>query len=236
MKIVTVLFLALIGIVNVVEAQNGFKDDFKWTILNNDPDYYSFNGDYLNLRTNSGDLWEYRTDYKNLFLIDNPIDGDFNATLTVSRFVPESLAYAQIDIIVYDDDDNHVRGEYGFWEGERRLGVATEINQTYTPISPLVPVYDFGENPFYLRLNKTGDLYTFYFSIDGINFIKHADSFSYGDGSPAKLGFIAMVDPSESSVAQIDSFEVSPVPEPSAMFLFVSGLIFLLKAKNRKHK
>lgn len=212
-----------------------FFDDFSWSIINNDPDYYTFSNGILSLRANSGDLFEFRTDYKNLFLIDNPISGDFIATLSIKSFIPFEADYAQIDIVVFDDEDNHVRGEYGYWEGAKRLGAATEINQVYSPIPATLSFHGFGNDPFSLRLMKIGNMYTFYVSEDGINYLQQADSFAYGDGSPAKLGFIAMVDPSESSVAEIDSFEVTAVPEPSVIALFLMGCLFFSWRKNTKN-
>jgi hypothetical protein len=190
-----------------------FRDDFnasidsQWTILNQDSGYYSLESDHLALRANNGDLWHFRIDYKNLFLIDNPTNGDFDVTMRIIEFLPAAEKFPQIDIVAYDDDDNHVRSFYGHI-GARQLEFGTEIDQVWTSSMEL---RDFGNAPFYLRLRKVGDTYIQYYSTDGIVFIQANPPVTFGDGSPNKLGFVAMVDPSESSVAKIDWFEVTAV-------------------------
>ena len=190
-----------------------FRDDFnasidsQWTILNQDTDYYSLESDHLELRANSGDLWTFRTDYKNLFLIDNPTNGDFDVTMRIIGFLPVEN-YTQIDIVAYDDDDNHVRNIYGYLGARKLLEFGAEIDQAWTSSQEL---RDFGNAPFYLRLRKVGNTYIQYYSTDGIVFSQANSPVTYGDGTPNKLGFVAMVDPSESSVAKIDWFEVTAV-------------------------
>ena len=190
-----------------------FRDDFnasidsQWTILNQDSDYYSLESDHLELRANSGDLWQSRNDYKNLFLIDNPTSRDFDITMRVIGFLP-AMNYTQIDIVAYDDDDNHVRSIYGYIGDRKLLEFGAEIDQVWTTSHEL---RDFGNAPFYLRLRKVGNTYIQYYSTDGIVFSQANSPITYGDGTPNKLGFVAMVDPSESSVAKIDWFEVTAV-------------------------
>jgi hypothetical protein len=190
-----------------------FRDEFngsidsQWTILNQDSGYYSLESDHLALRANNGDLWQFRTDYKNLFLIDNPTNGDFDVTMRIIEFLPAAENFPQIDIVAYDDDDNHVRCGYGNM-GIRQLQFGAEIDQVWASSEEL---RDFGNAPFYLRLRKVGDTYTQYYSTDGIVFSQATSPVTYGDGTPNKLGFVAMVDPSESSVAKIDWFEITAV-------------------------
>jgi len=191
-----------------------FRDDFnasidsQWTILNQDSGYYSLESDHLALRANNGDLWQFRNDYKNLFLIDNPTNGDFDVTMRIIEFLPAAENFPQIDIVAYDDDDNHVRSAYGDI-GAIQLELGAEIDQVWTSTWEL---RDFGNAPFYLRLRKVGDTYFQFYSTDGIVFSQATSSpVTYGDGTPNKLGFAAMVDPSESSMAKIDWFEITAV-------------------------
>jgi len=190
-----------------------FRDEFngsidsQWTILNQDSGYYSLESDHLALRANNGDLWQFRNDYKNLFLIDNPTNGDFDVTMRIIEFLPAAENFPQIDIVAYDDDDNHVRSAYGDI-GARQLEFGAEIDQAWKSSWEL---RDFGNASFYLGLRKIGDTYFQYYSTDGIVFSQVNSPVTYGDGTPDKLGFAAMVDPSESSVAKIDWFEITPV-------------------------
>lgn len=222
-----------------------FRDDFNgsisgaWSILRQNSSYYAIRPTDLDLRANSGDLWLGRNNANNLFLIDNPAADDFIATMRLNSFVPTSNTNApQIDILAYDDDDHHVRcayGTFGAIGGQRALELAVESGG----YSANRLLHDFGGSPFYLRLEKTGNTYTQYHSTDGVTFHQSLGPVAYGDGTPAKLGFVAMSDPYQSSHAYIDYFEVTtnPVPEPSTLVLLIaaSGCVAMVGRRWRRH-
>ena len=194
-------------------AQTLFRDDLngslrpEWTILHPDASYYSIGPSNLDLRASSGDIWHYRTDYKNLFLIDNPTSGDFVVTVALQRFEPAAELHAQFDIVAYDDDDNHVRCVYGhLGVGARSFDNASEVAGVYQGHG--LTYVDCGSAPFWIRMRKEGTVYSQFWSTDGVNFLPASVAFSYGDGTPRKLGFMAIVDPTASSRACVDSFEV----------------------------
>ena len=194
-----------------------FRDDFSgtisttWAILNQDAAYYTPTATYLELRANSGDLWGSGNNYKNLFVITNPTTSDFQITARLNQFSLNNENWEQFALVVYDDDDNYVRGDYGSLGagGTPQVQIGQETSQVFDSDEENM---DFGANPFYLRLRKVGAHYAFYYSTDGTNFLPGNFTFDYGDGTPARLGFVAMVDPSEDSIAQVDWFEVSTVP------------------------
>ena len=177
-----------------------FREEFngslgaEWEILNEDAAYYSFDQNYLYLRANGGDLWQARNDYKNLFLIDNPTDKNFDLTVKISEFKPHEGEYPQFDIVAYDDDDNHVRSIYGFINSYT-LEFGIETKQIWTSMQHEI---DFGDSEFFLRLKKIGKTYIQLYSEDGIDYIQVNSPVIFGDGSPQKLGFAASVDPDES--------------------------------------
>ena len=192
-----------------------FREEFngslgaEWEILNEDAAYYSFDQNYLYLRANGGDLWQARNDYKNLFLIDNPTDKNFDLTVKISEFKPHEGEYPQFDIVAYDDDDNHVRSIYGFINSYT-LEFGIETKQIWTSMQHEI---DFGDSEFFLRLKKIGKTYIQLYSEDGIDYIQVNSPVLFGDGSPQKLGFAASVDPDESSIAKIDWFEITSVDD-----------------------
>ena len=175
-----------------------------------DASYYNMQSTYLDLRANGGDLWSNINTANNLFLINTPTTGDFTVTMRLNSFVPTSYSNApQFDILAYDNDDNHVRCSYGTFgpaNNQRALEMVSESNGS--PISSEL-LHDFGSSPFYLRLQKTGNVYAQYYSTDGTTYLPGSSSYTFGNGRPAKLGFVAMVDPYQSSHALIDYFEVS---------------------------
>lgn len=195
-----------------------FRDDFNgtidpgWTIQNDDISYYNVMTDHLELRANSGDIWEWQNNHKNLFLIDVPTTTtDFDLTICVIEFSPFHQHAAQLDLVAYDDDDNLVRDIYGYPYDAHYLEFGSEVEGVWsdtgnTDPESLTPM-DFGNDPFYLRLRKVGNIYRQLYSIDGMTYTLTRKIVTYGDGTPAQVGFVALSDPSENSVAKIDWFE-----------------------------
>jgi hypothetical protein len=227
-----------------LEAGYLFRDDFngsissQWSIQRQDASYYGIQSDSLDLRANGGDLWITNNTAENMFLVNNPTNGDFVVTMRLKSFEPPLGTHApQVDIFAYDDDDNYVRCDYGVMSqsgGQRSIELATEVNTSYSA-QYKYPI-DFGSSPFYLRLTKVGNTYSQYYSTDGISYLQANTPVAYGDGTPAKLGFTAMVDHSESVHAYIDYFDVSPAPEPSIHVLFGAGALCLMAGWLWRHR
>ncbi len=195
------------------EATFPWREDFNgarqspWQVWNEDVGFYSTITDSLQLRTNKGDLYQTSTNYKNLFLIANPTTEDFDLTVRVIAFEP-TQNYAQFGLLALDDVDNYVRFAYGYLDGRRALESGTEIAQVYT--TRQTP-HDFGDGPFYLRLRKEGAFYSTWYSTDGERFVSLNRGLTFGNGTPAYLGFTAISDPGENTVAQVDWFELAPI-------------------------
>jgi hypothetical protein len=193
-----------------------FRDDFngtlseKWGIVRQETSYYSLTDAYLDLRADQGDLWQTRNDAKNVFLIDAPTSGDFTVTMRVLRFVPTDVPYTQVELLAYDDDDNHVRCDYGLYPSGRSVEFGAEANGVW---SSQTVAKDFGAEPFWLQLRKTGDTYTQWYSTNGTDFVQGNGEVTFGDGTPTKVGFVAMVDPNEETHALIDHFVVSALSD-----------------------
>ena len=66
----------------------------------------------------------------------------------------------------------------------------------------------FGSSPFFIQVQKIGNVYAEYYSTNGTNYVQCNAPITYGNGTPAQLGFCAMSDPEQTSVAEIDLFQV----------------------------
>ena len=203
-----------------LSAASLFRDDFNgsvdpaWSVVRDDPSYVTVTGSTLDIRANSGVLAFSPNTAKNVFLIDNPATGDFAITVRIESYTGSNQQYDQFDILAYDDDDNHVRCDYTYISGRRCLEFGKEEAGNWGADSVEM---DFGSTSFYLRLSKTGNVYRQSYSTNGLDFIEVNSPITYGDGSPAKLGFVLSDDPAETSVARIDSFEVTGAAPPATV-------------------
>lgn len=226
--------IAIFGLCASASAEVLFVDNFngsistQWTILRQDTNYYTVGVTSLDVRASSGDLISGRNDAKNTFLIPNPTSGDFVMTLKIDLFSPSGSSTPQIDLVAYDNDDNWVRGGYNSAGGSTMTQVVTEVGGGYAIYQQSA---SYGSNPFYMQLQKEGNVYTHRFSTDGVNYILYNAPVTYGDGTPAKLGFVVMDDPTESTHVFIDSFTV--VPEPSSFALLLTGMACLMLVARR---
>ena len=180
-----------------------------WSIVRQDSGRYSVSGGNLNVTATSGVLTGGANNASNVFLMQNPSPEAFIATMRVSAFSPVESDYAQIDIIACADDDNMVRCNYGHIAGRRNLELGEEINAAWR-VSGLTPT-DFGAGPFYLRLVKVGKKFTQFSSTDGVTFTQSNPTLVHVGAVP-KIGLTVSDDPTGSSLARVDWFEIRSVP------------------------
>jgi hypothetical protein len=189
-----------------------FFDDFSgavdpaWGIVRPNAGYYSVQSTGLVVRCNAGDIWSYRVDALNLFLITNPAPGDFTVTAKLRWLTPPTVNEAQFDLLAYDNDDNHVRLCHGHLADVLRIDNTIEVGGAFSGHG-LTPV-DFATAWFWLQMRKQGLTYSAWYSVDGNTFSQASSPFTYGDGTPAKLGLVAMVDPSQTAQVLVDWFSV----------------------------
>jgi len=177
-----------------IDHFNGTSLGSHWKVFHPNPSHYSVSGGQLHTKTLSGDLWGSTNNYSNLFLINNPYGAsDFTATMKVTGFNPKSN-WQQIDLVAYDDDHNHVRCINGWVFGSRNWELVYEVNEAghnmdggagHVAMNPAA-------SDFYLRLVKSGNNYTQYYSYDGFTFYKANGVITYGDGSPTYLGILGL--------------------------------------------
>jgi peroxiredoxin len=175
-------------------AFDGFdgKLALNWQIRNADPTHVSLTKKpgTLTITTQKGGFHGANTNYKNLFLLENPIpDGrNFELTTCLVSFVP-SASFQQAGLVCFEDPDNYIKWTYeaGSDAGSRRLALIRE-----TGGNP-VHVYAGGGSPperLWLRLTKHGRYYIYSSSTDGKQFQVYGEEL-WGDGAPKYVGLVA---------------------------------------------
>jgi len=162
----------------------------QWKIVRSDPKYYATSSNYLNIWTLQGDLWQWENNYKNLFIIPNPLyasQKNFQVTMKVNNFNPVTNQQ-QIAIVAYNDDDNHVRCGHGFINGSKKWKLGKEESGNYSGLQNSTSAQN---QNFWLKLVKQGNTYTQYYSLDGASF-DLANSITSTIAYPKFLGFIAL--------------------------------------------
>ena len=118
---------------------------------------------YLTIYTQAGELRDSEMDAKNILLQSLP-EGDFRME-TKLEFRPVSN-WHQAGLIVFLDDDNFIKLDWVF-DGSPKIemgkeggGVFSTVLTDYAPASPIV----------YLRLTRKGDVYSGFYSADGVKY------------------------------------------------------------------
>lgn len=220
------------------QASTLFRDEFssgrsaEWSVLNENPGLYAYTSTYLDLQCSTGGLWGTAD---NLFLLDNPAAGDLVVTMRLERFDPYAANYHQLNLLAWDDSSNHVRCIYGHVWDERALEFGTQTSASGWQRASHT-AQDFGSDPFYLRLSTSGNVYTQYWSTNGTDWTQTSPAVTFGDGTPARLGFVGTDAYSGVSRAHVDWFQVEgdAIPEPSTSLLTLVGLASLALARRRR--
>lgn len=195
-----------------IRAFDGFDGQLAldWTSVRLDPAHVSLEKrpGMLTLTTQAGDVYgDIHPLGKNLFVIDNPLpeDSDFVATTCLDSFQP-TVHWQQAGLLVYNGDDSFLKWTSEFSSlGQRILTITREENGR--PLAWRVYV-DLDWDRIWLRLTKRGRLYEIASSTDGRTYAMHGE-FLWGDGSPERIGLIAVNGPTADEVdAHFDFFEV----------------------------
>ncbi len=206
-----------------VLARDDFDGEFTldWQILNADPTHFSLTKypGTLTITTQQGGFYRSATNFKNLFLIDNPVagGGDFQVTTCIVAFAP-TANYHQAGLVCFNDEDNYIKWTYE-WNGARGQQVFALIRETQGSVHPHTYVLDIPKaERVWFRLSKRSNRYTYSTSTDGKSFRVHGE-LPWGDGVPKSVGLVATnADyPAPEVDASFDFFEVRALPaEPPA--------------------
>jgi hypothetical protein len=169
-------------------------------------------GPSLTITTRAGDIYQHSNNCANLFYVPAP-EGDFSVTVHVRRFVP-AQPIQHLSLGVFQSDDKLVRVTY-WWRGADR---GINLDREDRALQRLVTgtIAEFGENPFQLRLTRTGNRLVASYAAEG------ADWTELGavdcDGQPRTLGFYASngeftaAPPTEAVISGFEVASAQPIP------------------------
>jgi len=143
-----------------------------WSWVREDPTHWSLTDrpGWMRITTQPGslvgdgeELASMANDEKNLLLTPAP-PGDFFLTVRL-EFTP-TASFHQAGLIIYQDDDNYVRLSRGYVYGEQYVEMTCEVNAT-ADVTGVLEAATHLE----LQLQKRGDIYEGYYSLDGEHWI-----------------------------------------------------------------
>ena len=149
-----------------------------WHWVNEDPSTWSLtsNPGYMTISPRTGDIYGTSTDAKNILLQNAPGNWTIETKLVCS--IRPHAAYQQGGLIAYQDMDNYIKLE---WEATGSsssiIQVCREVNGADTATSINGNVVG-SNNTLWLRMVKSGNSYTSYYSTDGTNFTAVGTSYT----------------------------------------------------------
>ncbi|MEH7333918.1 PA14 domain-containing protein [Neobacillus drentensis] len=134
-----------------------------WSVFREDASKWSLteNLGHLTITTQTGDSYQDINTIKNVFLQDAPT-GDFEITTKVNAAVRNN--HEQAGLYIWQDEDNYIRFGH-VWDDGLKLETAKEEAGKYSKPQNMAAHPD--DDTVYLKLKKTGNVYTTYFFING---------------------------------------------------------------------
>ena len=211
----SIVFLVALCVISVAAAQDlkkgdgtdktkrrydGFNDQMAldWKPVREDKEHWSLerNSGDLTVTTQRGTIHrDEKNDErsggrqaKNLFVIENPIMGksDFTVSTCIVDFQPTTF-WHQAGLLLYNDDDNYVKFIYEHNGSGKVLTVLAEIEQKST-IMPIAAPKDTAK--LFLRIARKEGKYLAQTSNDGMEF-KTVQEFEWQVEGPSHVGLIA---------------------------------------------
>ena len=166
----------------VLAAFDDFNDQFDldWDILGDNPSNWSLSKvpGTLTITTENGTYARYRKDYKNIFLIPNPIDEsqDFQVTTCLKSFKPVAI-WNQAGLVLWNDEDNNLKFGYQY-EDDRGPPAPVVMNQCVLSVGLEIEGIarhlwfraEQEADNLWLRVIKRGEFCDLYVSSDGQSF------------------------------------------------------------------
>jgi beta-xylosidase len=195
--------------VPLVMEQNGWTDTFavetldtRWSWVRENPLYWSLttNPGFLRLVTR-GSLHQTQNNLENLLL--TPVMSDDYQLITKVSVAPTEN-YQNAGLIVYQDDDNYLEVTRVYRDGGN-----VRIKQELGGVSSSSYVAGVTATTLYLRLDKYGDDYFGFYSLDGAVW-EFVGQYNISLSDPS-VGLMAANGPTTSEVdADFDYFQFSP--------------------------
>ncbi|MEH7308201.1 PA14 domain-containing protein [Neobacillus drentensis] len=134
-----------------------------WSVFREDASNWSLseNPGRLTITTQAGDSYQEINTIKNVFLQDAPT-GDFEITTKVNAAVRNN--HEQAGLYIWQDEDNYIRLGH-VWDNGLKLETAKEEAGKYS--KPQNMAAHPGDDTVYLKVKKTGNVYSTFFWSNG---------------------------------------------------------------------
>ena len=158
------------GIPNLPYNDNFNTDNLSpnWFWIREDPSHWYFTNPlgYLTIITQQKDIWQYNTSAPLLLQELKEYSSDSFEISTRVEITPTE-DFHQGGLLIYEDDDNHMRLTYGHMD-KIRIEFAREINGVFENLHTSPPL---NVNDFHLKIVKLNSTYIAHFSLDGENWM-----------------------------------------------------------------
>jgi beta-xylosidase len=197
-----------------IAAGSNWVDDFdsqtldsRWFWIGEDPSHWSLsaNPGYMSITTQEGSLYLDSNDMKNLLL--TPVSSQDFGIQIKGDFSPSENDHSA-GLYIYQDDDNYIRLVRRYFESNQQVQMYYEENG----FSNSSITIDETSTSGYLRIDKEGESYMGFYSMDGI----HWDLIGQviGTLSDPKVGIGASGGAAIAEIsADVDFFQLSTVDQ-----------------------
>ncbi len=175
--------------------QPGILSD-AWTIRNEQTDRWRFAEDgseQIEIMSVDSNLWGSQNNTANLFLrrIAPEDASNFTVQVKVNGITEKDAngSWHQIGLMLYQDDDNFVQLARKENVNDPKIQMASETNQTLTEADDKADVGE--ETSYYLKIQRSGNQYTGYYSTDGSEWTPVASMTNDAMGTDLSIGLFS---------------------------------------------
>ncbi|MFB2580570.1 ThuA domain-containing protein [Herbiconiux sp. P15] len=191
------------------EFDGTMLDSCRWTVVNEQPEGYRVSDGALRIDTTTADIYGGDTGVPN-FVVQNQPQGEEWVIETKVDASDLDRQYQQGGLILYGDDDNYVKLDIvatnaGGSAVTRNLEMRNEIGGVVQDPQPNAAAPDSGI--VWLRLAKSGDVFTAWSSADGTTWSQFAQTVTNAGLGGARVGLYALGNSAQGQVSNTAVFD-----------------------------
>ncbi|GIO13184.1 hypothetical protein J19TS2_27390 [Cohnella xylanilytica] len=200
------------------DYETGANDEFdsgalndQWHWIRENPNKWSLDArpGYMRIVAENGDIANGTASAKNILLTGAP-DGDW--TLETKLDGKPTSAWSQGGLIVYVNDDTYIRMTRLYGTGNQfQFDAKNKGERVHEETADTI-----GSSTAYLRIVKSGNTYSGYYSADGVAYAQVGTTRTLDFAAP-KIGLTACA--GTGLTASFDYFHIVPAPEPASNLL-----------------
>ncbi len=197
------------------EFDGSVLDGCRWTVVNEQPGGYRVAGGALRIDTTPNDIYGGDTGVPN-FVVQSQPEGDWTVETKIDGSAFDRQ-YQQGGLILYGDDNNYVKLDIVSTNQagsavSRNIELRNEIGGTVQNPQPNAAAPASGIT--WLRLAKSGDVYTGWYSNDGVAWTQIAETMTNSGLAGARIGLYALGNSAQGQVSHTAAFDYFRVVGP----------------------